>query len=105
MGDAHCIDSGGQHHSLTTRELFTVWGIAPTPLELCVRRLKWWQSISKEAGHHEQSLPGFFGRCQIENRYASQGLPTSANALAESGSLSTGPKVHPWARQLREDLL
>eukprot|EP00959_Pyramimonas_sp_CCMP1952_P470744 9497208-Pyramimonas_sp.AAC.1 len=92
MGGAHCIDSGGQHHSLTTRELFTVWGVAPTSLELCVHRLKWWQSTSKEVEHHEQFLSGFFGRCQIEDRYASQGLPTSANALTEPGALNTDPK-------------
>eukprot|EP00959_Pyramimonas_sp_CCMP1952_P116656 2438138-Pyramimonas_sp.AAC.1 len=105
MGDAHFIDGGGQHHSLTTRELFTVWGIAPTSLEPCVRRLKWWQNISREVEHHEPFLSGFFGRCHIEDRCASQGLPTSANTLTESGALNTDPKVHPWARQLREDLL
>ena len=55
-----------EYHSLTSTEILTYWGIAPSSVELAVRRLCWWHSILAEPLHHKQFMAGFFGDYKFE---------------------------------------
>ena len=61
-GGAHQIDEHDAHRSLTTLQLFREWQVAPTAIELLVRRLSWRQTIVAEHANHSQYLARFFGR-------------------------------------------
>eukprot|EP00959_Pyramimonas_sp_CCMP1952_P150471 3149162-Pyramimonas_sp.AAC.1 len=75
--------------------------MAPTSIELLVRRLSWWQQIVTEPNHHSHFLAAFFGQCTFE---LTVGQGQVAPSIADNGTLSTAPSTHPWLRQLRDDL-
>ena len=55
-----------RHHALTTAEVLRWLKLIPTPLELQIRRLRWWQSILMDREGNEALLGIFFGRLGAE---------------------------------------
>ena len=78
--------------------------MAPTGIELWVRRMSWWQSICMEPEHHRQFLTAFFGDTQLELLRREAGAPSTTPTLDAQGRLNASQQAHPWARQLRTDL-
>ena len=46
---------------ITNAEVWSYWRIVPTSVELTVRRLKWWQDISRHPGENQQVITSIFG--------------------------------------------
>eukprot|EP00959_Pyramimonas_sp_CCMP1952_P211132 4418825-Pyramimonas_sp.AAC.1 len=76
-GAAHQEDEHNNHRSMSTRQVFIEWHVAPTAIELLVRRLSWWQSIIRSHTHHGHVLASFFfgGRCKFEQQAAISNRP------------------------------
>eukprot|EP00959_Pyramimonas_sp_CCMP1952_P035318 739992-Pyramimonas_sp.AAC.1 len=93
-GTAHKEDENNNHRSLSTRQVFLEWQVAPTAIELLVRRLSWWQSIIRSHAHHGHFLASFFGRCKFEQQAAISNRPVSAGTLNSQGEIAADPNVH-----------
>ncbi|CAK0853967.1 unnamed protein product [Prorocentrum cordatum] len=86
--------------TLTTREVYRHWNIVPFALEATVQRLKAWQAIARAPRNHAHLLAIFYGEMQREATSAYRCPPT----LLEDGRFNDTTLIHPWARQLRQDL-
>ena len=73
--------------TLSSRQVWKRWRLAPLAYELCVQRLRWYQSIAREPARHAHLLCCWFGRMYFE----------SHNTLTE------GPLLHPEANGMRSD--
>eukprot|EP00959_Pyramimonas_sp_CCMP1952_P096881 2025099-Pyramimonas_sp.AAC.1 len=102
-GAARHLDEQDAHSSLATNQVFQEWQIAPSAIELLVRRLSWWQSIVQNPSHHGWFLATFFGRCRFKQQAAISHRPVSASTFNEQDGISAAPSVHPWAKQLADD--
>eukprot|EP00959_Pyramimonas_sp_CCMP1952_P164331 3435305-Pyramimonas_sp.AAC.1 len=59
-GTAHKEDENNNHRSLSARQVFIEWQVAPTAIELLVRRLSWRQGIIRPHAHQGHFLAAFF---------------------------------------------
>eukprot|EP00959_Pyramimonas_sp_CCMP1952_P438462 9179533-Pyramimonas_sp.AAC.1 len=69
-GAAHQEDEHNNHRSLSTRQVFLEWQVAPTAIELLVRKLSW---------------------CKFEQQAAMINRPVSAGTLNSQGEISADP--------------
>ena len=65
--------------------------LVPTHIEIAIRRLKEYQSWSREPEHHRQEIAAVFGRLSWEER-----------GVDAYGRLTR--HANPWASQLNKDL-
>ena len=99
MGKASKVD-GTTKKGISSRKVWTMWGLVPVAWELMVRRLKWLQNWIKDKDENDHLLAIFFGRLRCE-----EGSPRAAQApLGADGKWGPVESLHPWAKQLREDL-
>ena len=59
----------GQDHmrTLSSRQVWKRWRLAPPAYEFCVQRLRWYQSIAREPARHAHLLCCWFGRTHFES--------------------------------------
>ena len=104
----------GQDHTrtLSSRQVWERWRLAPLAYELCVQRLRWFQSIAREPARHAHLLCCWFGRMHFESHDTlinGQRLHPEANGYAERllTDLQALAFVPEWAEQttnVEEDL-
>ena len=51
----------------SSRQVWKRWRLAPPAYELCVQRLRWYQSIAREPARHAHLLCCWFGRMHFES--------------------------------------
>ena len=73
--------------TLSSRQVWKRWRLAPPAYELCVQRLRWYQSIAREPARHAHLLCCWFGRMHFESH----------------GTLIEGLRLHPEAKVMRSD--
>eukprot|EP00959_Pyramimonas_sp_CCMP1952_P212635 4449114-Pyramimonas_sp.AAC.1 len=56
LGKAHRQREGGTHRSWTTDQIFREWQLAPTAVDLMIKRLNWWKDIFSDPDHRAQFL-------------------------------------------------
>ena len=79
--------------TLSSRQVWKRWRLAPPAYELCVQRLRWYQSIAREPARHAYLLCCWFGRVHFESHdtlIEGLRLHPEANGYARLPSLS-GP--------------
>ena len=81
------------HRACKPAAVFLFWRLAPSDLTLSSRRIRMFQTWSKEPLHHKQILAAYFGQLPEEP------LPTIDTL---TGSLTS--YANPWAKQLLADL-
>ena len=77
--------------TLSSRQVWKRWRLAPPAYELCVQRLRWYQSIAREPARHAH-LCCWFGRMHFE----------SHDTLIDG--LRLHPEAHGYAKRLLADL-
>ena len=89
--------------TLSYRQVWKRWRLAPLAYELCVQRLRWYQSIAREPARHAHLLCCWFGRTHFE----SYSLRAFACILRQMGyakrllaDLQTLAFVPEWAEQV-----
>lgn len=93
-GDASWWDeSAAQLRQLSSVAVWRRWKLAPPALELCVRRLRWYQSWSADMEQHGQVVAAMFGR------YAADG---SVSPLDSNGVVAEG--AHFFAQRFASDM-
>ena len=78
--------------TLSSRQVWKRWRLAPPAYELCVQRLRWYQSIAREPARHAHLLCCWFGRMHFE----------SHDTLIEG--LRLHPEANGYAKRLLADL-
>ncbi|CAK0846868.1 unnamed protein product [Prorocentrum cordatum] len=91
---------GGQVRSLTSREVYRYWQLAPLALEATVQRLQAWQSVFRNPANHAHFLSVFFGAVKWELE-AEFSCPPS---LTPAGDVNDRPGLHPWLLQFKKDM-
>ena len=81
-GKAAKLNEDGEVRSLTNAQVLKRWSMVDVSLEMQIRRLKWYQSMSRTPREQEQFLVTWF--CQVEFEK------------------STGD--HPWRQQFYKDI-
>ena len=98
----HKDDEGNNVQRFNTISNQAVWkllGVVPCGHELLVRRIKMWQSVARDPGHHCQLLAAVFGKAVFES--------PSPHRCSWAPSLATdldNSKHNPWATQFRADI-
>ena len=89
---AACWDGQGHIKTLCSRQVWIRWRLPPPACELCVQRLRWYQSIAREPVRHAHLLRCLLGRMHFETH----------------DTLSHGLRLHPeanrYAKRLMADL-
>ena len=78
--------------TFSSRQVWKRWRLAPPAYELCVQRLRWYQSIAREPAHHAHLLCCWFDRMHFE----------SHDTLIEG--LRLHPEAYGYAKRLLADL-
>ena len=78
--------------TLSSRQVWKRWRLALSAFELCVQRLRWYQSIAREPARHAHRLCCWFGCMHFE----------SHDTLI--GGLRLHPEANGYAKQLLADL-
>ena len=80
------------YHAVPSIDVWRFLQLAPTSIELRVRRLRFWQSVARNPGLHVALLAAVFGQCEFET------LPT----VDLHGRVSRN--ANPWALQFKSDV-
>ena len=78
--------------TLSSRQVWKRWRLAPPAYEFCVQRLRWYQSIAREPARHVHLLCCWFGRVHFETH----------DTLTEG--LRLHPEANGYAKRLLADL-
>ena len=76
--------------------------MAPTEIELRVRRLKWWQAICRDPANNSHFITIFFGRCKFENKAAEMNQKVAPTTLDDTERIRD--EAHPHRTGLRRIL-
>ena len=79
-------DGENKYKRKPTIELWRCLGLSDTRTELLIQRLKWWQSVAKDPGHHCLYLAAMCGH------------------LFCHGNRKAIPPSHPWIKQFMNDI-
>ena len=97
----------GQDHirTLSSRQVWKRWRLAPPAYELCVQRLRWYRSTARELARHVHLLCCWFGRMHFESHDTlidGLRLHPEANGYAKRllADLQTLSFVPEWAQQV-----
>ena len=85
-------DGSWKYSALPDKDVYKLTRLVPAKLELCVRRLQYWQSVARNPPLHRTVLATVFGRLSFDD----------ADTVLPDGSLH--PQANPWAKQLESDL-
>eukprot|EP00971_Amphidinium_carterae_P027124 534751-Amphidinium_carterae.2 len=77
----------GVFKTWSNARVFAYWRIAPTSVELAMRRLSWLQSMARNPDVHAQTVAALFGQMAAEDRHT----------LLEDGGLV--PAANPYAHE------
>ncbi len=79
---------------VTSRQVLAYWKVAPLDTELRVRRLKQYQTLAADPGHHAQVLAAIFGSSKHDEAVHKERLRD--RRLTEHST--------PWAVQFAKDI-
>ena len=85
--------TGKVFHAISDTDVYKLMRLVPSHLELCIRRLQYWQSVAREPHLHKLVLAAVFGKMVFD---------THDTVLAD-GSLHG--QANLWAKQLESDVL
>eukprot|EP00974_Lingulodinium_polyedra_P001273 122015-Lingulodinium_polyedra.AAC.1 len=84
MGKAH-KEVGGKHEAMGWRQVLREWRVGSVQEEALMRRLRWYQAMSRYPEESVQPMAALFSQCKCE----------SHPPLDEAGRLT--PYANPWA--------
>ena len=85
-------DGTEDFHSLPSNKVWQYLGLAPSGIELTVRRLRFWQSLARHVETHSAVRAAVFGTFNW----------AQARPIHESGRLT--PEAGSWAKTLVDDV-
>eukprot|EP00438_Fugacium_kawagutii_P013560 Skav234764 [mRNA] locus=scaffold2396:8425:10814:- [translate_table: standard] len=79
------------YKALSNKEVWRWLRLAPSSIELCIRRLRYWQNVAQFPNERKKILAAVFGKFSCD----------SADTIDSDGRVAVW---RPWLRQFRDDL-
>ncbi len=80
--------NGEEPRAWSAKRVWQYWRLAPTAVELLVRRLREWQKIVSDPSNYQQFLVIFFGRLRLETEAEEKGWKFLPAPIAEDGKMN-----------------
>ena len=89
------VDWQGDHPQvMSNRAVWKFWKLAPTALEMTVRRLRWYQDWIRHLDDHRQVVASILGRFQFDS---DEDTPLDGEGRVRA-------TANPWAKQFVNDI-